>query len=407
MILSSRPPLHLTYCLNIHPGETWAENLAAIENYAVRVRQAVAPGQRFGLGLRLSNEAARELSDPERLQAFRRFLKARDLYVFTINGFPYGRFHGTAVKENVYRPDWRTVERRDYTIRLIDILAALLPEGVSGSVSTVPGAYKPWIRTPEDVQRMCRLLAEVALHAAAVRESAGKDVCLALEPEPDCFLETTDEAIAFLAETLPGAAPALGPRLGVDPQRLVGLLARHVGVCFDTAHAAVQFEDPAESLRRIASAGVRVGKVQLSSALRLQNTAAALRRLGGFAEDVYLHQTRLRHPDGSIEGFPDLPEAIASAGRAAGPEAELRVHFHVPLFFVEAGPLASTSSLLAARFWELLLCSREPHEPPAEHLEIETYTFGVLPDELRAADVTESIRKEFEWVLAHVARAKG
>ncbi len=402
MILSSSPPLHLTYCLNIHPGQTWAENFAAVRDKAMRVRRAVAPARSFGLGLRLSNEAAVELSQQARLAEFREFLAANDLYVFTINGFPYGRFHGTAVKEDVYRPDWRTPERRDYTIRLIDILAALLPEGVTGSISTVPGSYKPWVRTPDDVERMCRMLAEAAAHAQAIRDDAGRDVSIALEPEPDCFIENTNEAVAFFTETLPAATPALAEHLGIPSDRVARMLSRHVGLCFDTAHAAVQFEDPAESLCRIASAGVRVGKVQLSAALRLRPTRAALRRLGGFADPVYLHQVRARRPDGGTDSFPDLPEAIASVRAAEAAEAELRVHFHVPLFFAEAGGLASTGPLLGEEFWELLAPSAGAHTGPTSHLEIETYTFDVLPEDLRAADVTESIQKEFEWVLARL-----
>jgi len=402
MILSSSPPLHLTYCLNVHPGETWGENLAAIRRHAMRVRRAVAPGRTFGLGLRLSSEAAVELSDPPTLAELRGFLADNDLYVFTINGFPYGRFHGAGVKEDVYRPDWRTPERRDYTVRLVDILAALLPEGVPGSVSTVPGSYKPWIRTPDDVERMCRGLAEAAAHAASVRDETGRDICIALEPEPDCFIENTDEAVAFFTETLPAAAPALAEHLGAPPDRLAAMLGRHLGVCLDTAHAAVQFEDPAESLRRMTSAGVRVGKVQLSAALRLRPTRAALRRLNGFADAVYLHQVRARRPDGATDGFADLPGAIASVRPAGAADAELRVHFHVPLFFTEAGGLASTGPLLGEAFWRLLSAPAEGRRGPTPHLEIETYTFDVLPEDLRAADVTESIRKEFEWVLARL-----
>ena len=387
MILSTDPPLHLTYCLNIHPGQTWSENFAAIADKALAVRQAVAPGRRFGLGLRLSNEAAEELAQPAKLDSFGRFLQDHDLYVFTINGFPYGRFHGEPVKEDVYRPDWRTRERRDYTIRLIDILAALLPEGVSGSISTVPGAYKPWIRTADDVKQMCRMLAAAAAHAAAVLSETGRDVCIALEPEPDCFIENTGEAIAFFTETLPaevGGAEA----------------TRHLGLCFDTAHAAVEFEEPAAALGRLVDAGVRVGKVQLSSALSLRPTAEALRRLGDFADPVYLHQVKLRLADGRIESYADLPAALAAAESAPAADTQLRVHFHVPLFFTQAGSLASTSSLLDEGFWRFAAGGA------VEHLEIETYTFDVLPDDLRPPDVVESIRREFEWVLGRIAAAE-
>jgi len=386
MKLSSRPPLHLTYCLNIHPGETWAENAAAVRDHALRVRRTVAPDRAFGLGLRLSRRAAQELGDPAALAAFRDFLAANDLYVFTINGFPYGPFHGTAVKQDVYRPDWRSAARRDYTIGLIDILAALLPEGVPGSISTVPVAYRPWIRGTRDLRQAARMLGQTAAHAAKVRRDTGADICVALEPEPDCYVERTGEAIDFLARALPDGAEVAGETL-----------RRHVGVCLDTAHAAVAFEDLGASLEALASAQVRVGKIQLSAALRLRPTAAALRRLGDFADAVYLHQVKLRRADGQIESFPDLPEAIAAGRHADAARAELRVHFHVPLFFTEAGGLGSTAAMLDEGFWRRIA---SPSSAPTEHLEIETYTFDVLPDALRAADVAESIRREYEWVLA-------
>jgi len=405
MIVSPDGAQHLTYCLNIHPGETWAENFAAIRDHALRVRQAVAPAKAFALGLRLGHVAAGELERGEAMNRFREFLAAEDLYAPTINGFPYGPFHGTAVKEDVYRPDWRTPERLDYTRTLMDILAALLPAGVAGSISTVPGAYKPWVRTDEDVARIARGLCEAALHAAEIHERTGKDLCLALEPEPDCYIETTDEALALFAETLPRLGPATARALNVPPDRLADAVRRHLGVCFDTAHAAVQFEDPAESLARLAAAGVRVPKVQLSSALRLAPTDSALRRLRNFADPVYLHQARLRLADGAVRRYSDLPEAIARAGRERADKAELRVHFHVPLFFDRSGELASTRTGLDEAFWNRVIPGTDPPAAAGpDHLEIETYTFDVLPDDLRDDDVADSIRKEYDWVLSKLPR---
>jgi sugar phosphate isomerase/epimerase len=406
MKLATDPPAHLTYCLNIHPGESWDENLAAIERHALRVRRAVAPDRPFGLGLRLSHAAADELRRPERLDAFRELLREQDLYAFTINGFPYGRFHGTAVKADVYRPDWRTDERRDYTLRLIDILAELLPEGVSGSISTVPGAYDAWIRTDADVAAMAERLGEVAAHAADTLRRTGRDVCVALEPEPDCFLETTGQAVSFLTNALPAlAAPIVAERLGVGAGEARGAIARHVGVCFDTAHAAVQYEDLPASLRLLASSGVRIAKVQLSAALRLANTPEALRRLKDFVDPVYLHQVRMRLAPETTEIFPDLPEAIAAAEIEPDDSEELRVHFHVPLFFEGSGGLEATSDLLDDEFWRLVLGPGEAGGARAEHLEIETYTFDVLPDDLRPADVADSIAREYRWVLDAIDRA--
>ena len=128
--------LHLAYCTNIHRGETWAETFAALQTYALAVRERVCPHAPYGLGLRLSHVAARELSEPGTLTAFQRWLAAQSCYVFTINGFPYGQFHGGRVKEQVYQPDWTTPERLAYTNLLFDLLARLVPDGVAGRVST-------------------------------------------------------------------------------------------------------------------------------------------------------------------------------------------------------------------------------------------------------------------------------
>ncbi len=375
MNLQTKPPIHLTYCLNIHPGQTWAENFAAIREKALQVRNLVCPGGRFGLGLRLSNEAATTLVAPAALAEFKEFLAANNMYVFTINGFPYGQFHGAAVKQNVYAPDWRQAERRDYTCRLATILAALLPEGVSGSISTVPISYRPWIKTDKDVSLMGKMLADTVKHLERLEESTGRLVRLALEPEPDCFIETTTQAVAFFECLLTSET-----------------IRRYVGICLDTAHAAVEFEDPAEALDMLKNAGVCVAKIQISSALAASPVPASLARLAEFCDPVYLHQVKARTADGRIISYADLPQAMEQAAKATADE-QWRIHFHVPLFWDGDAELQSTSNLLKGRFAEML------RSGASGHLEIETYTFSVLPEYLRTIDVTESIAREYKWVF--------
>jgi len=392
MRIQADPPLHLTYCLNVHPGESWAENFAAIRDYALRVRDRVAPDRPFGLGLRLSAQAAAELAGPAAMSEFRDFLAREDLYVFTINGFPYGRFHDTAVKTSVYSPDWRTGERRDYTIALADILAGLLPAGVTGSISTVPCSYKPWITGDRDVRLMAETLCDVVAHLVDLHRATAREIVLALEPEPDCYVENTDEVIAFFAGPLVEfGAGYLAEKLGVERAAAEGLISRHLGVCFDTSHLAVEFEDLPAALQRLQAAGVRIAKFHLSAALQAAATTAARQQLREFCDPVYLHQVKARRADGRIVSYADLPEALADAG--GEPTDEWRIHFHVPLFFERLGELASTNSLLTGEFAAALRAGA------SEHLEIETYTFGVLPAELRSGDLADGIAREYEWVM--------
>ena len=193
------PGFHLTYCLNIHPGETWPEVWENLKTYPGAVRDQLCPGQPFAIGLRLSGQAADALARPGNLEAFQDFLRTEGAYVFTINGFPYGVFHRARVKENVYLPDWRDRVRLEYTNRLARILARLLPDDadMEGSISTVPGAFRTEVRSSGDVRRMAELMLRSVAYLHRLREQTGKTITLALEPEPCCFLETTDDVVAF------------------------------------------------------------------------------------------------------------------------------------------------------------------------------------------------------------------
>ena len=393
MILQHQPPLHLTYCLNIHPGETWAENLAAIREHAVRVKQFVAPEGWFGLGLRLSAQAAADLAGDAALrnEALDVFAE-HQMYPFSVNAFPYGKFHAGPVKENVYAPDWRSAARRDYTMQVADILSGWLPEGVDGSISTVPGSFKEWITSADDAAAMARNLGAVAAYLAALEEDTGREIHLGLEPEPSCFLETTAETVAFFRGALWAAGADVVRKIrGCDAAQAGEILRKHIGVCFDTCHVALQFEDPLEALRKYRNEGIRISKVQLSAALMTGGTDECWNALRPYAEGVYLHQVKSRVASGEIRSWTDLPLALADGADHFGIE-ETRVHFHVPLFFQGNGPLASTASTLSPDFF------RELRQGATSHVEIETYTFDVLPADIRPADVVKSISREFAWV---------
>ncbi len=390
---SHSSPIHLTYCLNVHPGETWPENIEAMQTHTLAVRDAVCPDAPFGLGLRLGARAARELADPSNEDAFKAFLQEHNLYVYTINGFPYGRFHGGRVKERVYQPDWTTDARRDYTLDLAERLAALLPDGQDGSISTLPGAYKLLVREDRDPEIMAQKMMDCVARLAELHRETGRELHLGLEPEPACFLEMTDEVIAFYNQVLLDHGRAYLSRIsGEGADTAEEWIRRHLGVCLDTCHAALQFEDPASCLERYAREGVRVSKVQLSAALETANTESARRALRPFDEPVYLHQTRARCVDGRLLRWNDLSDALTALPRQ--PMAEtVRIHFHVPLCWAGAPPLGTTAAGLDARFWNAL------QQGACPHLEIETYTFDVLPETLKSGPVNDSIAREFQWTL--------
>lgn len=394
MRLAGLAECHLSYCTNIHPGEDWQAVLSALQTYLPAVKARLAPGQPFGVGLRLAAAAADALADPHVLADLHALLVEHGLYVFTVNGFPYGRFHGAPVKETVYLPDWSDPERLRYTNRLADILGALLPDTVAyGSISSVPGAFR--LRaTPDAVTRMVEHLLRHAVHLVRLRQRLGRDLVLALEPEPACFLETVKDAVGFFQTHLHGAGAVarLAELSGLSPSQAEEALHRHLGVCLDSCHAAVEFEEPDTAIGALEGAGIPIAKLQLSSGLRIEAVDAdRIAALEPFRDPVYLHQTVERSPAG-MKRYLDLPQAIAAYRAAPVQAREWRVHFHVPVFLARMARFGSTQDFLAA------VLRRHRHSPVSAHLEVETYTWDVLPSRYRQADLVTSIAREIDWV---------
>ncbi len=384
---------HLTYCTNIHAGETWTDIRANLEEHVVRVRSLVAPDRPFGVGLRLSGTAANALVATGEIEKLQELLERHGLYVFTLNGFPYGPFHGRRVKEDVYLPDWLDEERLRYTNALAHLLAVLLPSGMEGSVSTVPGAFRTRVRSEGGADAIADMLLRHVAELVAIADATEKVIALALEPEPCCYLETVAESIRFFEDRLlsyTGVA-RLAELTGRSRAESTELIVRHLGVCFDACHMAVEFEEPAAALAAYRDAGIRIPKLQVSAGLIVDPAGeGALDALRPFAEGVYLHQVVERR-DGVLTRWLDLPDALAAARGRDLRHAEWRVHFHVPIFREELGRFRSTQAYLA----ELLTLVRDTG--PAPHLEVETYTWDVLPPEYRTADMNEAIARELTW----------
>lgn len=363
-----------TYCTNIHPGERWHEVFASLRQHVPAVKAAVSPARVFPVGLRLSARAAAELTTEEN-ERFVDWLRENACFVPTLNGFPYGAFHGQRVKEVVYLPDWRSPERAAYSRRLADLLAGWLPAGGTGSLSTVPIGFKRALGEQDkaDIDRQIRAVLD---HLQRLKQDTGREIVLALEPEPGCLLETTEEVCRFF-----------------DQLDLPADLQQFIGICYDCCHQAVEFEDPVASLARLADSGVRIAKVQVSSALSFR--APTAETLQPFDEPCYLHQVVIRNRNGELIRFDDLPQA-----RKRGAEAgeEWRCHFHVPIFYPGAGDYGTTRFFLEAIL---------PHLPRDLLLEVETYTWDVLPPELRLESVTDSIIREIQWLEAQLDAAHG
>lgn len=382
---------HLTYCLNIHATQTWSDVQDALNGPVSAVKAAVSPDAPFAVGLRFSGEALDELADPLKRKALKSLMESHDFHGITVNGFPYGRFHGTRVKEEVYQPDWRSADRVCYTNTLADLMAEIAPRGEMISLSTVPGTIKPLAGGAMQAMADNYLLS--VAHLVKLNARTGVTVALAIEPEPYCILETIAETVDFFRDYLfsDAAVARVAELTGLSHADAATALPRHIGLCYDVCHAAVEYEDPAGSIAALRTAGIPVHKLQLSAALRVPVVGPEQRAaLASFNEPTYLHQVIRRTSEG-MKFHVDLPEALALGDATDG--EEWRVHFHVPVFIDSLGAFSSTRDFLQ----EILALHKV--NPISPHLEIETYTWDVLPDAVRSETVDKDIQREIRWVL--------
>jgi hypothetical protein len=414
---------HLSYCTNIHAGNAWSDVLPELQRQLPRVRSAMHYDKPMGIGLRLSRNSVDSLQDPDVLAEFQSWLTANNHYVFTINGFPYGVFHGERVKEDVYKPDWTEDARLEYTCLLADTLVKLNPPDDYGSISTLPGTYKDWIM-PGTEQRISQNLIKAVAHCVKLKQNTGVTIALALEPEPCCLLETYSESIDFFNKYLfaGDAVESLAKQTGLNTSDATAAMHTHIGICYDVCHSAVEFENPAHAIARLQSAGIDIIKIQLSSALEIPCVnEASVRQLSRFDEPVYLHQVIEQRGD-SLTRYNDMNAAITSLrhrlesrstmdpslqmamtgdfGTIARqffapigePDPTWRIHFHVPVFIDKTEHFSTTQANLSQ------VLQLQKMSGFCRHLEVETYTWDVLPKAYRTQSVSQAIAREVDWV---------
>jgi hypothetical protein len=385
---------HLTYSTLVHQTDNWEQLWASVNTYLPAVKARVAPGQKFGVCLRTSAPSAALLAaEPSKRADLKTFFADQDLYLYTANAFVYGVFKKQVIKEDVYEPDWRTPERRDYTKQVADLLAELAPPGVSPSIQSAPLGFKPRVTGEDVVEAYTTNVIDVVAHLVALEKKTGTTVTLGLEPEPRCYLETTDETITYFQSHLfaPQTTERLAKKTGLHAADAAAAMQKHMGVVFDIGHQAVGYEDIPASLQKLVDAGVPIVKLQEAAAVYMPDvTQTTVDALQSFAKTIYLSQT-CQKKDGTTTWFLNLEEAFEAWYQDPGPR-EWRTHFHVPVFLDDLGAFGTT------RFALEQALAFHKKTPLSTHLEIETYTWDVLPPHLKTGDIVEYVTREIDWV---------
>jgi hypothetical protein len=390
---------HLTYSTLVHPADNWAELWASVQTFLPKVKARISPDHPFGVCLRLAAPTAALLAaNAEERKKLQWFLTDNDMYVYTANAFPYGAFKGTVVKEQVYEPDWRTEERTTYTINVANILADICAPGIAPSIQTAPLGFKPNVTGPDVIDSYTEHVLRVAAHLVQLEARTGHLITLGLEPEPRCFLETTDETVAYFTDHLytGKSAARLSKLAGIPMDTAIAALRRHLGVVFDIGHQAVGFEDIPVSLQKLVDAGIPIVKLQEAAAMSIGTVSdEKIEALKRFAKTVYLSQT-VEKQNGSLKHFLNLEDAFEAWAKNPGPR-EWRTHFHVPVFLKDLGAFGTTQFALEQAL------AMHKQTPLSRQLEIETYTWDVLPDHLKTGDIVDYVCRELEWVKRQLA----
>lgn len=376
------------YCTNVHAGASWEQTRANLAEHAVGVRELYSPTQPMGLGLWLSANTAQRLVAENGVDEFRHWLRERGLLPFTLNGFPHGDFHQAVVKHRVYEPTWWEPERLRYTLQLVDILDQLLPPGEYGSISTLPVAWGNPRPAEEQLRAAGNHLKRAAEYLHRLEQESGRLIAISIEPEPGCVFDTSAGAIDFFSNYVLDGHSGTADRT-----------RRYIRICHDVCHAAVMFEDQGAMIRNLTAAGIGIGKVQVSSAVAVDFAAlepeqrrGAFEQLQGFNEPRYLHQTLVQaSPTAAPHYFEDLPLALATVTQPELLTSRWRVHFHVPVYLKSFGNLQGSQGDIFAT-----LAALKPLTD-VQHFEVETYAWGVLPQELRQPTLAAGIAEEMKW----------
>nr|YP_009551192.1 hypothetical protein [Vischeria sp. ACOI 3415]QAA12125.1 hypothetical protein [Vischeria sp. ACOI 3415] len=388
----------LTYCSNIHPGDSWEEIFSNLKINIPLIKMKLSPNKPFGIGLRLSNKAANQLLKNNNLNKLKKWLNQNNCYVITLNGFVYGEFYKTSIKEKVYYPDWTNRKRNNFNNTLINLSAELCLPGNEVGFSTSPLAYKFYSKKVSNdlfCGRVSNYILELVQQLIKIYEKQGKIIHIDFEPEADCILENIQDMLLFFGEfILKKIAFILAKDLQISLFQARIHLVRHVRICYDVCHQAIQFEDHIKNFIALNQIGVKIGKIQISSALHLKldqyEQNFLINKLNKFKDNVYLHQVTEKKSNGYLYKYRDLSEAISNLNKNR--TSEWRVHFHLPIFNQKYANFLTTNQDIddIVKFLKISALT--------SCLEIETYTWEIIPKNIKL-DLLSSISKEYEWII--------
>jgi len=245
--------------LSYHTGTTncvsWDDVYTDLVNHVPNIKNHISEHEHFGIGLQLSYHMINELSNPSAFAELRSFLSQNQCYLYTVDGFNKALF------------DWKDAKLLNYHNRLANLLSKWLPPHITGCISTVPGTPKQFVNNKSDIKYIAQHWIAHAEYLVRLERETGKQITLAIKPEAESFLETTQQSIDFLNQQVfsTQACTELSSRLNVNQQDAEDLLRTHITLCLDVAETPIEYTSFDAYTKSVESQGVSVGKKQISA----------------------------------------------------------------------------------------------------------------------------------------------
>ena len=395
--------LQLGYSTNVHPGEDMKAVYRSLKDYTLPIRKRVFGTEPCGLELRLGIGSAKQLSSRKARLEFRDFLQDSGLVLFSVNAYPLSDFHARRVKETVYQPSWAQPQRASWTARIARIVDEVAPEGIKVSISTLGGCFRGHGHGPTVFRKLATHYLKALEAFLEINDGGGRQMVLAVEPEPETTFETAADVISFFEDYLLPAAFTRWKKRGTK-SRIEADLRSVFTVNIDTCHLSVLFEDQVSNLRQLQKAGLELGKVHVTNAVALKNpfrSPTAFRDLRNMNEPRYFHQFCGCDEDGqAVWRGTDLDQLPAKLKRGTHPDiSEIRSHFHVPLYLKKYRHLHTTRDDTERALIEVI------KQRSCSHLVFETYTWPILAGgKKRKQKLINGITREYRWLLETVEK---
>lgn len=382
---------HLTYCSNIFKEKTWKNLFCKLKKYITNLRKFFIK-KHIGLSLCLSNSLTNEIKKPDNISSLKTWLKKNSLYISSINGFVYQTFHQKSIKENIYLPDWTSKKRLIFTQNIIHILKNIIKKNHDGSISTLPISYKLWTKDNHKhyvLYKTSKHLSDLLILLINIKKQTKNIIHLDIEPEPQCTIETYKETHAFFEHwLLPICKKHLIPKY--KKQHLITHIYKHIKICYDICHFSVNFENHKEILNSIKQSKIKIGKIQISSALKIDlnnnNKTSQLKTLLALQNSPFLHQTTEKVAN-KIKKYPDVKYILETFKQKA--QGELRIHCHISIHEKIYKNIETTYQETQETLKVFL---KTLH---IKHIEIETYTHNIIYEDSPLA----AIIKEYNWAI--------